>query len=159
MWILPQISRERLFSPENSLISNVHFRLLRHLGRLDKPWADNDESNKYLPRRTSVPVILSGFGRLRRPQLSRSRFYKRLLKEAQVALQSALPFLTKSRVSSKVFVFRVFSLNLYRVFLGFALFVYINTLGQGRTGHQASTRRIICSYPVFFSYCTRWYLP
>ena len=42
-----------------------------------------------------------------------------------MTLRSALQSVTKSRVYPKVIVFGGFSLNLYRVFLVFALFLYI----------------------------------
>ena len=65
-----------------------------------------------------------------------------------MTLRSALQSVTKSRVYPKVIVFGGFSLNLYRVFLVFALFLYIKAMGQGARGSDPLTRLIGCSFPV-----------
>ena len=63
-----------------------------------------------------------------------------------MTLRSALQSVTKSRVYPKVIVFGGFSLNLYRVFLAFGLFLYIKAQAQRELDTESSFRLVIYSF-------------
>ena len=157
IWIFPQIYRKRSFSPQTSLIPNVHFRL-RVTPRTFREASSRPQWGQEISHQSNFyscdfEQIWTGLtiGIIKISVLRRSRQGGSSDFADGTAIRDQITRLFKGPF------FGAISLNLYRVFLGFALFPYINTLAQCLWGHSPSTRGIVYSFARIFCYFSRRY--